>query len=136
MTRASNNLALFDQEDVAVADIINFSEADLALPVSARLAAVNWDFTERVAHSGIEGLHPYPAKFVTELPRALLHILPVPTGTAVLDPFCGKWGTTLVFQNVSVWVFPSFGIDLNPIACLMARVKTTPLSCRTRGFNK
>jgi len=93
--------------------------------LTAKLRDVQWDFPERVAHSDIEGLHPYPAKFVAELPRALLSILPIPTGTAVLDPFCGS-GTTLV--ECQRRAAPSFGIDLNPIACLMARVKTTPAS--------
>ncbi len=42
----------------------------------------------------------------------------------MLDPFCGS-GTTLVESQKSG--LPSVGIDLNPIACLMTRVKTAPL---------
>ena len=91
------------------------------LTVTEKLANVDWDFPTRVAHSGIEGLHPYPAKFVAELPRTLLNILPVPAGTAVLDPFCGS-GTTLVESQRHGLV--SVGIDVNPIACLMSQVKT------------
>jgi len=87
------------------------------------LTAVDWDFPERIAHSDIEGIHPYPAKFITEIPRALLAAIPLPNGTGVLDPFCGS-GTTLVeCQRLGV---PSVGIDLNPIACLISRVKTAP----------
>ena len=59
------------------------------------LAQIDWDFSDRVAHSSIEGIHPYPAKFIAELPRSLLNILPIPSNTVVLDPFCGS-GTTLV----------------------------------------
>ena len=93
-------------------------------PESRFLAEINWDFPERVAHSSIEGIHPYPAKFVAELPRALLNVLPMPSGTAVLDPFCGS-GTTLVeCQRLGL---PSVGVDLNPIACLITKVKTSPL---------
>lgn len=93
--------------------------------VLASLNAMDWDFPDRVAHSEIEGLHPYPAKFVAELPRALLEALPVPDGTTVLDPYCGS-GTTLVeCQRLGL---PSIGIDLNPIACLMSRVKTAALA--------
>jgi len=62
----------------------SLAELSLVADPIARLKEVNWDFPERIAHSDIEGLHPYPAKFVTELPRALLSILPVPSGTAVL----------------------------------------------------
>ena len=102
--------------------IVN-SANGLAPPLARSLAGVDWDFPNRVAHSGIEGIHPYPAKFVAELPRALLNALPVPPGTAVLDPFCGS-GTTLV--ECQRRGFPSVGLDLNPIACLMTQVKTSP----------
>lgn len=128
MTRIGENCALLDRDDIPLP---NYAPSDdMALPMHresllANLAAVQWDFPQRVAHSGIEGLHPYPAKFVAELPRALLNVLPVPSGTAVLDPFCGS-GTTLVeCQRRGI---PSYGIDLNPIACLMTRVKTAPLA--------
>ena len=96
----------------------------LAAPVARSLAEVDWDFPQRIMHSPIEGIHPYPAKFVAELPRALLDALPVPSGTAVLDPFCGS-GTTLVECQRRGLL--SVGIDLNPIACLITRVKTEPL---------
>ena len=85
------------------------------------LKSVNWDFPERVPDTDIEGIHPYPAKFIAELPRTLLSALPVPDGTAVFDPFCGS-GTALVeCQRLGI---TASGIDLNPIACLMSRVKT------------
>ena len=90
--------------------------------VVEKLAGVDWDFPERATHGGIEGIHPYPAKFIAEIPRALLDALPVPPGTAVLDPFCGS-GTTLV--ECQRRGLPSVGIDLNPIACLMTKVKTS-----------
>ena len=95
----------------------------LTPPVARPLAGVDWNFPKRVAHGGIEGIHPYPAKFIAELPRALLDILPIPPGTAVFDPFCGS-GTTLV--ECQRHGLPSVGIDLNPIACLITRVKTSP----------
>ena len=94
------------------------------------LARIDWDFPGRMAHSPIEGLHPYPAKFVAELPRAVIEALGVPDGTAVLDPFCGS-GTTLVeSQRLGI---ESVGIDLNPIACLISRVKTGPAPPNLEG---
>ena len=87
------------------------------------LEAVDWDFRRRATDRKIEGIHPYPAKFIAEIPRALLTALPMQRGTAVLDPFCGS-GTTLVeCQRRGI---PAIGIDLNPIACLISRVKTAP----------
>ena len=101
-----------------------------AYPERQALAEIDWDFPERVAHSSIEGIHPYPAKFVAELPRTLLNVLPIPPNTAILDPFCGS-GTTLVeSQRHGI---PSVGVDLNPIACLMTRVKTSTLPA---GFGR
>ena len=99
---------------------------DYALPsrsVHDALSSVDWDFPERIAHSEIEGVHPYPAKFVAELPRAVLGSVPIPSGTAVLDPFCGSGATLVECQRRGL---PSVGVDLNPIACLMSRVKVSP----------
>jgi len=119
---------LFEQgEDPLAADHpVGSAISGLREPrLAVQLASVEWDFKNRVGRSAIEGLHPYPAKFIGEIPRALLEILPVPAGAAVLDPFCGS-GTTLVeCQRKGL---PSYGIDLNPIACLMARVKTQPVA--------
>jgi hypothetical protein len=126
MSRAQQSLALDDQEEFSFFEtpVADPSRDSASGPLIARLATIDWNFPARIAHSDIEGLHPYPAKFIAELPRALLHGLPVQPRTAVLDPFCGS-GTTLVeCQQMGV---PSFGIDLNPIACLMARVKTMPV---------
>lgn len=89
--------------------------------VQQRLLDIDWSFTERERVSAIESIHPYPAKFIGEIPRTLLSILPIPKNTYVFDPFNGS-GTTLVeAQRRGV---PSIGVDLNPIACLIARVKT------------
>jgi len=87
------------------------------------LQAVDWSFSSRGKGHAIEAIHPYPAKFIAEIPQALLSALPIPDNTAVLDLFCGS-GTTLVeAQRIGL---PSVGIDLNPIACLISRVKTAP----------
>jgi len=68
--------------------------------------------------------HPYPAKFVPQIPRILIEAL-TDVGDTVLDPFCGS-GTSLV--EASILGRYSIGFDLNPIAGLISRVKTTSLS--------
>lgn len=111
--------------DAAVPATGLFAHADgVQVAALKNLQGVDWDFPNRVAHAPIEGIHPYPAKFVAEIPGNLLDCLPLQQGTAVLDPFCGS-GTTLV--ECQARGIPSVGIDLNPIACLMSRVKTAPL---------
>jgi site-specific DNA-methyltransferase (cytosine-N4-specific) len=91
--------------------------------VQARLATVDWSFDKRERAPAIEAIHPYPAKFIGDIPRALLDALPLPPGTLVFDPFCGCGTTLLEAQRRGV---QSVGVDLNPIACLIARVKTSP----------
>jgi DNA modification methylase len=68
--------------------------------------------------------HPYPAKFVPQIPRIIIEAL-TDVGDTVLDPFCGS-GTSLV--EASILQRHSVGFDLNPIAGLISRVKTTVLS--------
>jgi SAM-dependent methyltransferase len=92
--------------------------------LAARLASVDWDFKVRVVQHEIEGVHPYPAKFIADLPGAFLDVLPLPQGGLVMDPFCGS-GTTLA--EAQRRGRETLGVDLNPIACLMARVKTAAL---------
>jgi SAM-dependent methyltransferase len=89
--------------------------------IKAELAKIDWSFSDRRGHSEIEGIHPYPAKFIAEIPRALLACLPMRKGSAVLDPFCGSGSTLVETQRLGI---KAVGIDLNPIACLMSRVKT------------
>jgi DNA modification methylase len=89
-----------------------------------RLRRVDWSFIDRARPSDLEAIHPYPAKFIGDIPRTFLNVLPLRHKGAVLDIFCGS-GTTLVeAQRVGR---PAIGIDLNPIACLISRVKTAPL---------
>jgi site-specific DNA-methyltransferase (cytosine-N4-specific) len=67
--------------------------------------------------------HPYPAKFVPHIPRAIIKKYTLP-GQLVVDPFCGS-GTTLV--EACLEGRPSIGNDLNPIASLMSEAKTTKI---------
>ncbi|MFY9822401.1 MAG: DNA methyltransferase [Thermoanaerobaculia bacterium] len=101
---------------------------ELATPdtpdVSAdRLRLHDWNFPDS-DDASIHAIHPYPAKFISSIPRTLISGLGVQPGTSVMDPFCGAGTTLVVAQELGV---PSIGIDLNPIACLISRVKTSPL---------
>jgi DNA modification methylase len=95
------------------------------LATSGRVEAIDWNFELRGRAPAIEAIHPYPAKFIGEIPRAFIQSLAIPPGTVVLDPFCGS-GTTLVeAQRAGL---AAVGIDLNPIACLISRVKTQSIA--------
>ena len=90
-----------------------------------RLNELDWDFRETI-QDPLSNIHPYPARFINEIPKNLIEILGCSEGTVILDPFCGS-GTTLV--EAQRHNFDSIGIDLNPIACLISTVKTEPLAC-------
>jgi site-specific DNA-methyltransferase (cytosine-N4-specific) len=89
-----------------------------------RLREVDWTFAAAQTRGETHGIHPYPAKFIPQIPRTLIEILHPGDGTAVLDPFCGSGTTLLEAAQVGV---PAIGVDLSPLACLISRVKVTPL---------
>jgi DNA methylase len=74
------------------------------------------------------GLHPYPAKFIPHIPRAIIGRYARP-GLPVLDPMCGS-GTTLV--EAAGAGFHALGVDINPVAVLVSKAKTTPLDAADR----
>ena len=96
------------------------TEQDAA--IVSTLQATDWDFTDSSTESNVHNIHPFPAKFIPEIPRKILALTPVQANTAVLDPFAGS-GTTLLEAQRSGHDFA--GVDLNPIAVLISRVKTS-----------
>lgn len=82
---------------------------------------MDWAFSDskpRPPHD----IHPYPARFISDVPAQALALVADLDGD-VLDPFCGA-GTTLV-EALRVGR-KAVGIDLNPIATLISRVKVEP----------
>jgi len=91
--------------------------------IISRLAKRDWNFPNEIGGNGLFALHPYPAKFIPQIPRALIEDVGVAAGGVVCDPFCGSGTTLIVAQSLG---YASVGIDLNPIACLISRVATRP----------
>lgn len=69
------------------------------------------------------GLHPYAAKFIPQIPKAIIERFSAPRDL-VVDPFCGS-GTSLV--EACLAGRDALGTDINPIGCLIARAKTCGL---------
>ncbi|MHA2026963.1 MAG: DNA methyltransferase [Candidatus Thorarchaeota archaeon] len=72
------------------------------------------------------GIHKFPAKFFPELPRYLIRKYSK-KGDSVLDPMCGS-GTTLLEAMLNDR--RAIGIDIDPIARLISKVKTTPIKTK------
>lgn len=86
----------------------------------AALRAIDWDFADAKTNYLTHGIHPYPAKFIPQIPNALIQELSS-VGDTVGDIFCGS-GTTIV--EALTLKRNAVGIDANPLACLIARSKT------------
>lgn len=88
------------------------------------LEQIDWGFGAKTKPHAVDALHPYPAKFITAIPEALIATLPFPEGTRVFDPFCGSGTTLTAAQRAGI---ESVGVDLNPIGCLISSVRTSEL---------
>jgi len=88
-----------------------------------QLSKINWEFTGSDTQYLTHSFHQYPARFIPQIPNLLIQKLTEPDDT-VLDPFCGC-GTTLVESQLLNR--NAIGIDLNPLACLISKVKSTPI---------
>jgi len=73
----------------------------------------------------MHSLHQYKGKFYPQIVKGLLNTFNVQPGDRILDPFCGC-GTTN-FECFLLGV-DSVGVDLNPLACFIARVRIQSLS--------
>ena len=89
----------------------------------ARLEEMDWDFASAKTGYLTHNLHPYPAKFIPQIPNALIQELSS-VGETIGDIFCGS-GTTLL--EALQLKRNAVGIDANPLATVISRAKTTPL---------
>lgn len=83
----------------------------------------DWTFKNADTQYLTHGLHPYPARMIPQIASRLISDYSEKKDL-VLDPFCGS-GTVLVesmLKNRN-----SIGNEINPLAILLAKVKTTPL---------
>lgn len=88
------------------------------------LEKIDWDFVEVETNTATNILHPYPAKFIPPIPNHFIEQLSEP-GDTIYDPFLGS-GTTAVEANILGR--NAIGNDVNELAVLISKVKTTPIS--------
>jgi len=95
---------------------------DLADPVRVAndITNADWAFADDDTSFLTHDVHPYPAKYIPQIPANLIRRLSLP-GELVLDPFGGS-GTTAT-EAVRLGR-RAISIDANPLATLIGRVKT------------
>ncbi len=95
------------------------SRLDLHVSNHEELDSEDWSFFEEDTQYLLHNLHPYPARFIPQIPRRAITRWTNP-GDLVLDPFCGC-GTTIL--ECALAGRDSKGIDNNQVATLISRAK-------------
>lgn len=108
-----------DTDGVPVYEEAPLHELDAKKAIS-RLKKVDWSFTDDDTRFLGHDLHPYPAKFIPQIPGTLVSLLSG-RGELVFDPFGGSGTTALEAIRLGR---RAVSLDANPVAALIGRVKT------------
>jgi len=95
----------------------------MSIAIKQKIEDSTWDYRGEFTKAYTHGFHSYPAMMIPQVARRLI-LEYSKDGDTLLDPFCGS-GSVLVEAKLNKRY--SWGIDLNPLAILIARVKTTPV---------
>ena len=97
-----------------------------ATTVASQVLASDWEYLDADTRYLTHNIHRYSGKFIPQIAGRAVELLTRP-GDVVLDVYCGS-GTTLV--ECALRGRTGIGVDLSPLAILIARVKTTPVAQR------
>ena len=81
----------------------------------------NWEFADADTQYLTHNIHRYSGKFIPQIASRAIELLTI-KGDVILDSYMGS-GTTLL--EASLRERNSIGIDLNPLAVLISKVKNT-----------
>lgn len=87
------------------------------------VAAESWEYIDADTQHLTHNIHRYSGKFIPQIAGRAISLLTEP-GELVVDPYCGS-GTTLV--ESALLRRRAIGVDLSPLAVLIARTKVTPV---------
>ncbi len=86
----------------------------------------SWEYADADTQHLTHNIHRYSGKFIPQIAGRAISLLTAP-GEFVVDPYCGS-GTTLV--ECVLLGRKALGMDLSPLATLIARTKVTPMSAQ------
>jgi len=115
--RGSDPLELRRLAEQSMTQIIEKGTPNKPIPINFRNVLGSVGNRDRYSHL----IHWYPAKLFYRIPQFILLSEIGQTSNLVVDPFCGS-GTVLLEALVASK--KAYGVDINPIAKLIARVKT------------
>lgn len=91
-----------------------------------QLPADYWDFKDDDTKEYTHGIHNYPAMMVYPISRNIIKMIKeIKPINGLFDPFAGS-GTVLV-EGMLSGIETVSGSDINPLALLLTKVKTTPI---------
>jgi site-specific DNA-methyltransferase (cytosine-N4-specific) len=96
------------------------------------LYTLDWELEDANTRYYTHGYHPYSSKYIPQIPNQLISKF-TEKNDLVLDTFMGS-GTTLVESKILGR--NAIGIDVNPLACLISKVKTTTIKKSELGEKK
>lgn len=110
-TNIENNQSIFEY--------LSSSEAVLNV-----MKKIDWSFTENNTGYLSHDIHPYPAKFIPQIPETVINKLSV-RGELIWDPFggCGTTALEAVLNNRRC-----ISTDINPIGEIIGKAKTTTMT--------
>jgi DNA modification methylase len=88
-----------------------------------QLSQVDWAFTDDQTGFLSHDIHPYPAKFIPQIPGTLISTLSA-RGELVFDPFGGSGTTALEAVRLGR---RALSVDANPLSALIGRAKTASI---------
>ena len=114
------------QKDISEPMIIKFDTDEQLTKYLKNLPDDYWDFKDDDTHEYTHGIHSYPAMMVSPISKNIIDIVKqFKTVDSLFDPFAGS-GTVLV-EGMLAGIPIIAGNDINPLALLLSKVKTTPI---------
>ena len=90
--------------------------------INKRHFDTTWDFATANTKEYSHCYHPYPAMMIPQVARRLIKEFSIKHTKLLFDPYCGT-GSSLLEANLKG--INTIGTDLNPLARLIAKTKTT-----------